>query len=178
VLLLLQPAVIVTPANSDCDHSEKISAPAGSYEYEDIPSYQSRIGIPERYQQYSMPASSPPRRPLAAEKAQIPKMSPVAYPGSRVLSAAPMLASASFDTHESSPRAVAAIPMGHDLGVLDQAVDDLFFLSEGGVPPPEVNESVMDFVTCWDPSSYGPDAALENDTQLGNLLDRLLWDEI
>ena len=67
--------------------------------------------------------------------------------------------------------------MGYDQGVLDQAVEDLF-LGEGGAPPPEVKDSVMDFVTCWDPSSYGPDAALENDNQLGNLLDKLLWDEI
>lgn len=65
----------------------------------------------------------------------------------------------------------------HGHGVLDQAVDELF-LGEGGVPPPEVNDSIVDFVNCWDPSSYGPDAALENDTQLGNLLDKLLWDEI
>lgn len=85
----------------------------------------------------------------------------------------PILTSPSFDGQES-PRAVASVPSNQ--GVLDQAVDDLF-LGNNGVPPAEVNDSVMDFVTCWDPSSYGPDAALENDTQLGNLLDKLLWDE-
>lgn len=178
------PPVIVTPASSVCDHSEIGSTPGGGYEYQNASSYQPRIGNPERYQQYQVPAcTSPPRRPAAAgEKAQVPEISPVGYPGSRILPAAgPILPFTSFDAYESSPRAVAAVPsslgMSHDQGVMDQAVDELF-LGEGGAPPPEVNESVMDFVTCWDPSSYGPDAALENDTQLGNLLDRLLWDEI
>ena len=54
--------------------------------------------------------------------------------------------------------------------ILDEAVDELF-LSQ-----PE-NEQIMDFVNAWDPTFYGGnDAALTNDTQLGNLLDKLLED--
>ncbi len=88
--------------------------------------------------------------------------------------------SQAFAVHEL-PRSVAGSPQSpgiiHGHGVLDQAVDELF-LGQGGVSPPEVNDSIVDFVNCWDPATYGPDAALENDTQLGNLLDKLLWDEI
>ena len=155
--------MIISPANSDSDHSDA-SAPSVSSR-----KYQSQIGDPERYQPYQT-------------KALVSPDSPAPHPGSngRIFSAAPILTSASFHSQEL-PRTFAAFPpnygMGYDQGVLDQAVEDLF-LGEGGAPPPEVKDSVMDFVTCWDPSSYGPDAALENDNQLGNLLDKLLWDEI
>lgn len=89
----------------------------------------------------------------------------------------------SFEMQEF-PRTTAVTPQFNgimqDQGILDQAVDELF-LSDGGIPPPEVNDSVLDFVNIWDPAAaaaFGPDGALENDTQLGNLLDKLLWDEI
>lgn len=87
----------------------------------------------------------------------------------------------SFDSYDS-PKTTAINPEGVSTqghGILDQAVDELFLACQGGVPPTEVNDdSVLDFVNVWDPTSLGPDGALENDTQLGNLLDRLLWDEI
>jgi len=91
------------------------------------------------------------------------------------------MVSASFDVDES-PRTATISPqyagmIQEDQTVLDQAVDELF-LGNGGLPSPEVDDSVLDFVNVWDHDSYGPDGALENDTQLGNLLDKLLWDEI
>ena len=49
---------------------------------------------------------------------------------------------------------------------MDEAVDDLF------LGDTQTNDSILDFVSAWD---YGAaDAALTNDVQLGNLLDRLL----
>ena len=59
--------------------------------------------------------------------------------------------------------------------MLDQAVDDLF-LNDTSLSL-EGHDSVMDFVNSWDTAAYGQDAPLENDTQLGNLLDKLLSDE-
>ena len=51
--------------------------------------------------------------------------------------------------------------------ILDETVDDLFLGEDN-----QSNDSILDFVSAWD---YGAaDAALTNDVQLGNLLDKLL----
>jgi hypothetical protein len=112
----------------------------------------------------------------------IPNVSPLAYPtASSLLPTTGVMRTPNFEVPQESPRPAIAAQHSYDMmlghGVLDQAVDELF-LGEGGVPSSEVKDSIVDFVNCWDPSSYGPDAALDNDTQLGNLLDKLLWDEI
>lgn len=112
----------------------------------------------------------------------LPNASPLAYPNaSSLLPTTGVMRTPTFDEPQESPRPAIATQHSYDMmlghGVLDQAVDELF-LGEGGVPSSEVKDSIVDFVNCWDPSSYGPDAALDNDTQLGNLLDKLLWDEI
>jgi hypothetical protein len=52
--------------------------------------------------------------------------------------------------------------------ILDEAVDELFFLSQ-----PE-NDQIMDFVNAWCPASFGGDGALTDDVQLGNILDKIL----
>lgn len=175
------PPVIVTPVNSDCDESDNghqvdhdHNCSGTLYTTQEAP-FQASIGDPERYHSYQIPVSSSPYQ----HTAELGDALPLPYSNS----SAPMLSCAMrsqrFEIPES-PRLVVSSPqtngMGHAHGVLDQAVDELF-LGEGGVPPPEVNDSIVDFVNCWDPSSYGPDAALENDTQLGNLLDKLLWAE-
>ena len=179
--LHLQPPVTVTPASSDCDDSD--NGKTGDYEQHysasmyitQEPSYPSAIGNSERYTAFQIPISSPScRRPM-----DLPNVSPLAYPTSSTL--LPSGVSAAFDVLQESPRPAVAAAHNYDMmlghGVLDQAVDELF-LGEDGVPSSEVKDSIVDFVNCWDPSSYGPDAALDNDTQLGNLLDKLLWDEI
>jgi len=178
------PPVTVTPASSDCDDSD--NGQTGEYEQQNYPSnmyitqepsYPPAIGNPERYTSYQIPISSPScRRPM-----DLPNVSPLAYPNSSTLLSSGVTRSSAFDLLQESPRPAIANTHSYDImlghGVLDQAVDELF-LGEGGVPPSEVKDSIVDFVNCWDPSSYGPDAALDNDTQLGNLLDKLLWDEI
>lgn len=177
------PPVTVTPASSDCDDSD--NGQIGDYEQNysanmyitQEPTYPPAIGNPERYASYQIPVSSPScRRPL-----DIPNVSPLAYPPSSNLLSSGVMRTPTFEVLQESPRPTIAAPHSYDLmlghGVLDQAVDELF-LGEGGVPTSEVKDSIVDFVNCWDPSSYGPDAALDNDTQLGNLLDKLLWDEI
>jgi hypothetical protein len=67
---------------------------------------------------------------------------------------------------------VASHRLSRNSEILDEAVDELFLNDshQGGV-----NDSIMDFVNVWDPA-YGADAAITNDKQLGNLLDRLLED--
>ena len=68
-----------------------------------------------------------------------------------------------------SPPRLAKTPssssvLGKDF--LDEAVDDLF------LGDTQSNDSILDFVSAWDIGAA--DAALTNDVQLGNLLDRLL----
>eukprot|EP00934_Nitzschia_sp_Nitz4_P004336 Nitzschia sp. Nitz4//scaffold133_size116822//2039//3639//NITZ4_003789-RA/size116822-augustus-gene-0.160-mRNA-1//-1//CDS//3329535342//4326//frame0 len=58
-----------------------------------------------------------------------------------------------------------------DEDVLDEAVDELFLDPSG--TRVDVNDSVLDFIQVWDPSSYGEDAALQNDEQLANVLDKM-----
>lgn len=53
--------------------------------------------------------------------------------------------------------------------VLDDAVDELFLVETG------VNDSLADFVQDWDPSG-GFGAVLEDDIQLGFMLEKLLED--
>ena len=178
-----QPPVTITPASSDCDDSD--NGQTGEYEQNystnmyitQEPSYPAAIGNPERYTSYQIPISSPScRRPM-----DLSNVSPLAYPNPSTLLSSGVTRSTAFDLLQESPRPAIANTHNYDImlghGVLDQAVDELF-LGEGGVPPSEVKDSIVDFVNCWDPSSYGPDAALDNDTQLGNLLDKLLWDEM
>jgi hypothetical protein len=101
-------------------------------------------------------------QPVMYRTAVVPKVeedtTPLPYrPYESILPASPILAS-----HR--------LPRNSE--ILDEAVDELFLNESylGGV-----NDSIMDFVNVWD-TAYGANADFRNDTQLGNLLDKLLED--
>jgi hypothetical protein len=104
-------------------------------------------------------------RPLTTP--QLAEISPIPYPY-HPFSTLPQR-SQHISAQMTSPRLKTYVATGRGPAgdFLDDAVDELF-LSDSH------NETILDFVSAWDPTAYGADSVLTNDVQLGNLLDRLL----
>jgi hypothetical protein len=156
---LLQPPVVVTPNSSDCGNSDHDS---GHEEGNVQPELQ---GTHHQYH-VSSPVAYRSTVPVLPQEPQVPDMAPLpydrSYPFLPLALPPPMVSSHVFCQAPRNPAPE----------FVDETLEELF-LSKDSLP--EVNECILDFVNIWD-VSYGTDAALENDTQLGNLLDKLLED--
>jgi hypothetical protein len=162
LISLPQPPVVVTPNSSDCGNSDNGSGrDEGSVEPESLQDthYQYHVSSPVAYRS-TVPAVLP-QEPQVLDMSPLPYDWP--YPFLPLASPPPVVSSHVF---LQAPRNPAP-------EILDETVEELFLSKDS---PQEVNECILDFVNIWDPVSFGAGAALENDIQLGNLLDKLLED--
>ena len=150
----------MTPNTSDCDNtSVEDNAPRQFYKT----TFENRL------------LSAQPQEPPFYQQQQQPlsAFSQSLAPVQKFISQHPLqdAYTSTFGSTPTSPQVSSYLlaPRGNADRILDEAVDELF-LSQ-----PE-NEQIMDFVNSWNPAAFGADAALTNDEQLGNLLDRLLDD--
>lgn len=147
----------VTPHTSDEEQSFNSQSVPSERNYSVFPSTQVSFAVPET-QLFSFPGSmtQPTPPPLS--------MSPIA-------SASPFAGYNNYNlSHQAMMYAAQHGPAGIDADrVLDEAVDELFLNDTQEI------DNLADFVNDWDPSSnFG--AMLEDDVQLGFMLERLLED--